>query len=210
MSLSISRRSSSKAPPVQLDVARQVRVFEPYLQYDELRLTGAAIHRHRLAIPKVIQNLGADESVQSRLKTTFDLIEREGALSSKPIEDELNEIRKNFTPSLGKDHGRVLLKAQKAAVREALERASDKTGKVPGRGSQQTSGKARRPLATKSSSIMCRASSKTHRTLSLANCLRRSRRMTMPADGSASSSIAFSREQNSSSRKWSLSRPTRT
>lgn len=109
-----------EAPPIQFDVARQVRVFEPYLQYVELRLTGAAIHRHRIAIPKVIQNLGADEGVQSRLKTTFDLIERESALSSKPIEDELNEMRKNFTPSLGKDHGRVLLKAQKPLFEKRL------------------------------------------------------------------------------------------
>ena len=40
------------APPVKFDVARQVRVFEPYLQYVELKLTGAAIQRHRLAIPR--------------------------------------------------------------------------------------------------------------------------------------------------------------
>jgi hypothetical protein len=103
-----------------VDVARQVRVFEPYLQYVELRLSGAAIQRHRIAIPKVIQNLGADAAVQARLKTTFDLIERESALSSKPIEDELNDIRKNFTPSLGKDHGRVLLKAQKPLFEKRL------------------------------------------------------------------------------------------
>lgn len=114
------KKKLDEAPPVQFDVARQVRVFESYLQYVELRLTGAAIQRLRVAIPKVIQNLGASESVQSRLKTTFDLIEREGALSSKPIEDELNEIRKNFTPSLGKDHGRVLLKAQKSLFEKRL------------------------------------------------------------------------------------------
>jgi hypothetical protein len=120
-----------EAPPVKFDIARQVRVFESYLQYVELRLTGAAINRHRIGIPKVIQNLGADENVESRLKTTFDLIERESALSSKPIEDELNELRKNFTPSLGKDHGRVLLKAQKplfekrlAELRAKLEKSS--------------------------------------------------------------------------------------
>jgi hypothetical protein len=113
-------KNLEEAPPVRFDVARQVRVFEPYLQYVELRLTGAAIHRHRISIPKIIQNLGEDESVQSRLKTTFDLIERESTLSSKPIEDELNEMRKNFTPSLGKDHGRVLLKAQKPLFEKRL------------------------------------------------------------------------------------------
>jgi hypothetical protein len=113
-------QSLKEAPPVQFDVARQVRVFEHYLQYVEVRLTGAAIQRRRLAIPKVIQNLGVPEGVQSRFNTTFDLIEREGSLSSRHIEEALNEIRKNFTPSLGKDHGRVLLKAQKPLFEKRL------------------------------------------------------------------------------------------
>ena len=47
------------------------------------------------------------------MRTTFELIEKGSKLSSKPLEDALNEIRKNFTPSLGKDHGRVVLKAAK-------------------------------------------------------------------------------------------------
>jgi hypothetical protein len=106
-------QSLKDAPPVSFDVARQVRVFEPYLQYVELHLTGAAIQRRKLAIPKVIQNLGAAEGAQSRFNTTFDLIERESELSSKHIENALKDIRDSFTPSLGKDHGRVLLKAQK-------------------------------------------------------------------------------------------------
>jgi hypothetical protein len=69
------QQSLKEAPPVRFDLARQVRVFEPYLQYVELHLTGAAIQRRKLAIPKVIQNLGAAEGAQSRFNTTFDLIE---------------------------------------------------------------------------------------------------------------------------------------
>ena len=105
--------SLKEAPPVRFDLARQVRVFEPYLQYVELSLTGAAIQRHRLAIPPTIQKLGGSEDLEKRLRTTFDLIEKGSKLSSKPLEDALNEIRKNLTPSLGKDHGRVVLKAAK-------------------------------------------------------------------------------------------------
>ncbi len=101
------------APPVRFDLARQVHVFEPYLQYVELSLTGAAIQRHRLAIPASIQKLGGSKDLEGRLRTTFDLIEKGGKLSSKPLENALNEIRKNFTPSLAKDHGRVVLKAAK-------------------------------------------------------------------------------------------------
>jgi hypothetical protein len=110
----------TEVPPVRFDLARQVRVFEPYLQYVELSLTGAAIQRHRLAIPPSIQKLGGSEDLENRLRTTFELIEKGSKLSSKPLEDALNEIRKNFTPSLGKDHGRVVLKAAKPYLVERL------------------------------------------------------------------------------------------
>jgi hypothetical protein len=45
---------------------------------------------------------------------------RGGQLSSKLLEDALKEIRKNFTPSLGKDHGRVVLKAAKPHLEKKL------------------------------------------------------------------------------------------
>lgn len=110
----------NQAPPVRFDLARQVRVFEPYLQYVELNLTGAAIQKHKLAIPTTIQKLGGGKDIEDRLRTTFDLIEKGSKFSSKPLEDTLNEIRKNFTPSLGKDHGRVVLKAVKPRLTERL------------------------------------------------------------------------------------------
>ena len=116
------------APPVKFDVVRQVRVFEPYLQYVELSLSGAAVQRHRVRIPKSLQNLGSSKDLEGRLSTTFDLVDKGGELSSKALEAELNDIRKNFTPSLGKDHGRIVLKAAKphllkriADIRKKLE-----------------------------------------------------------------------------------------
>jgi len=110
-----------EAPPVQFDLARQVRVFNAYLQYVELKLSGAAIQSHRLAIPPNILKLGGSKDLEGRLRTTFDLIEKGGKLSSKKLEDELNEVRKNFTPSLGKDHGRVVLKSAKPYLEKRLE-----------------------------------------------------------------------------------------
>jgi hypothetical protein len=111
-----------EAPPVQFDIARQVRVFNAYLQYVELKLSGAAIQRHRLAIPPSIQKLGGSKDLEGRLKTTFDLIEKGGTLSSKALENALNKIRKDFTPSLGKDHGRAVLKAARPHLEKRLEK----------------------------------------------------------------------------------------
>lgn len=52
-----------------------------------------------MAIPTSIQKLGGSKDLEIRLRTTFELIEKGRKLSSKPLEDALNEIRKNFTPS---------------------------------------------------------------------------------------------------------------
>lgn len=98
------------APPVKFDIARQVRVFQPHFQYVELSLTGAAIQRNKLNLPRAIQKIGMDKELEGRLKTTFDLLDKNGSASSKDLEKELKEIRDNFTPSLGKNHGRVILK----------------------------------------------------------------------------------------------------
>lgn len=115
-----------QAPPVEFDLARQVRVFEPYLQYADLSLNGAAIQRHRLAIPPSVQKLGGSKELENRLRTTFELIERGSKLSSKPLEDALNEIRKSFTPSLGPQYGRVVLKAAKPHFKARLKTFREK------------------------------------------------------------------------------------
>ncbi|MCY3010894.1 MAG: hypothetical protein NTY42_13760 [Planctomycetota bacterium] len=49
------------------------------------------------------------------------MIEQRGSLSSDALEKELNEIRKNLTPSLGKDHGRVVLKGVKPHLNKRIE-----------------------------------------------------------------------------------------
>jgi hypothetical protein len=114
--------SLQQAPPTKFDVARQVRVYESYIQYVEMSLTGAAVQRHRITLPKSLQRIGeSSKEIEGRLRTTFDLIDKNGELSSKPLEDNLSEIRNNFTQSLGREHGRVLLKSVKWKFEERIE-----------------------------------------------------------------------------------------
>jgi hypothetical protein len=100
----------SVAPPVPFDIARQVRVFEPYLQYVEISLRGCAIQKHRVQLPKSILAIDSGGDIANRLRTTFDLIEKSSAVSSEALDRELLPIRDNFTRSIGKPWGRVMLK----------------------------------------------------------------------------------------------------
>ena len=110
------KRALEIAPPVKFDLARQVRVFEPYLQYVEIKLHGASIQRHRVELPSALQQLGASQELKDRLRTTFALIEKGSSLSSKAIEQKVAELREAFTPSLGAKFGRVMLKRHRSLL----------------------------------------------------------------------------------------------
>ena len=109
-----------QAPPVPFDLARQVRVFQPYLQYVELELTGAKIQSHRTRIPRSIQTLGSGKDLEGKLRTTFQLINSTSELSSAKLDEEIEELRKHFTPSLGKQQ-RVILKSVRATFDARIE-----------------------------------------------------------------------------------------
>lgn len=102
--------SLKQAPPIPFDVARQVRVFEPYIQYVEINLKGCHIERRTVELPKSIQGLDPSADLSSRLHTTFDLIEKSSGVSSAQMEAEVKELREQ-TKSLGKPWGRVLLRS---------------------------------------------------------------------------------------------------
>jgi hypothetical protein len=114
--------SLEQNPPVPFDVSRQVRVFQAYIQYVEIKLLGAAIQRQKIQIPGSIVNLGEDtRKMEDRLKTTFDLLAKDSTISSKRLEDQLQKIREDFTPSLGRPWGRVLLRSSRPKFELAIE-----------------------------------------------------------------------------------------
>jgi hypothetical protein len=110
----------SLAPPIPFDVARQVRVFAPYIEYVEISLKGCAIQRRRVEVPKAIQGLDGRDEMSARLRTTFDLIERDDRLSSKRLEQELNEIRDTLTHPLGEPWRRVILRSARTRFDERI------------------------------------------------------------------------------------------
>lgn len=107
------------APPIAFDVARQVRVFEPYIQYVEISLRGCAIQRQRLELPKSIQGI-AETELDDRLHTSFDLIEKSSKVSSAKLDKQLKEIRDNLTRALGKPWGRIILKSVRRLFDERI------------------------------------------------------------------------------------------
>ena len=113
----------NEAPPDPFDVTRMVRIYSSYVQYAKFSLVGTEIERKKIVIPPRIQNYGVTKELENRLHTTFDLIEKNKDLSSKHLRDELNQIRENYTPSLGPEFqgDRVVLKSVKKKLEKYLD-----------------------------------------------------------------------------------------
>ena len=108
------------APPIPFDVARQVRVFEPYVQYVEVNLKGCHIERRTVELPKSIQGLDPNADLSARLHTKFDLIEKSSTVSSKEMESEVKKLR-DLTKPLGKPWGRVILRNSRERFDKRVE-----------------------------------------------------------------------------------------
>ena len=116
-------RRLTETPPVQFDIERQVRVYSSYLQYVELELKGAALQRRRLTIPPGVLNLGDSEELRGRLRTTFEVIEKNSMISWswRQMNDNLNYIRDELTRKLPDDASRIVLKSEKPQLDKRLE-----------------------------------------------------------------------------------------
>jgi len=107
------------APVVKFDVERQVRVYNAFLQYVTVNLKNASIDRKRVAIPASILALGGTDGLNGRLRSTFDLIEKSSAISSAPLTKKVDELRKDYTPSIGRGD-RVMLKSARQKFDESV------------------------------------------------------------------------------------------
>ena len=78
MVLEQTSKALELVPPIPFDVSRQVRVFEPYIQYVDINLRGCAIERRKIRLPKTVINIASNEELGDRLSMTFDLVQRDG------------------------------------------------------------------------------------------------------------------------------------
>jgi len=112
--------SLENVPPVPFDVARQVRVFEPYIQYVELKLNGCSIQRHKMQLPKSLIGIDNNSEIENRINTSFNLIDKNSALSSKQLDDLIKEIKDDYTGILKKSD-RVILKSTRPEFDKEIE-----------------------------------------------------------------------------------------
>lgn len=109
-------------PPQMFDLARKVNVFNAYVEFVELRLTGLHIARHTVQLPRELTLALRDDATARRLLTTFRLVDSDSrvAKDAAVIDQKVRQLRERLTRSLGDELGSVMLRSKRKEFTTAV------------------------------------------------------------------------------------------
>lgn len=102
-------------PPQKFDAMRKVRVYQGYIQFAELSLTGCRLTSHTINIPNSLLNIAENSDLKNRVRSTCRLVENTSEFSNKVkvIQDKVKNLRDDYLKSLGKRYGSVILRKER-------------------------------------------------------------------------------------------------
>jgi len=98
-------------PPKKFDQAREMLVYNGYLQFVEMNFTGGRLASRTIRLPDHLLDLVKDKETEVEIKTTCRLFENieEVCPQVKDFEKRVNEVRRCYTKPLGNELGWVIL-----------------------------------------------------------------------------------------------------
>ena len=109
-------------PPQKFDLARKVNVFNAFIEFVELKLTGLHIAKHTVRLPPDLVLALRDDATAKRLLTTFKLVSDESKVAKEALEidKKVRATRDLYTRSLGDGLGTVILRSKKQAFNKCI------------------------------------------------------------------------------------------
>lgn len=117
------KESLDANPPQKFDLVRKVNVFNAFIEFVELRLTGLHIARHTVQLPRDLVLALRDDATAKRLLTTFKLVSDESKVAKEAaeIDQRVRALRERYTRSLGDGLGSVILRTKRQPFSMEIE-----------------------------------------------------------------------------------------
>ena len=116
------------SPPQPFDLARQVHVLSSKFQFVEFSLTGAALARKRVPVPKDLLGLANDSAMRDLLQTTYKLIAKDDEVSGEHLMAGRNEIEKRYLKQVI-GYGTVIMNTDRGDFEKAVKRLREEVEK---------------------------------------------------------------------------------
>lgn len=114
-------------PVDDFDLRRRINVYTAHFQYCEIEMTGVALNRRKISIPRELKDeLITEYGLQGKIHESFDLLPPDTVDTFEIISADMRAIRDRFAPALRGGEGRVILKCKKAQLERELTRVREK------------------------------------------------------------------------------------
>lgn len=109
-------------PPQAFDLARKVQVFNSFIDFVEIEMTGTQLAHQKVSLPAKLLLSIADDETRKRLTTSFSLIAPQAKIAekAKELRQSLDGIRKLHTRSVN-PFGVISLRVHKQALMDAID-----------------------------------------------------------------------------------------
>ena len=117
-------------PPQAFDVARKVQVFNSFVDFVEIEMTGTQLANQKVSLPSKLLLSVADDATRKRLTTSFSLISPQAKLAdkSKELRQALDAIRKIHTRSVT-PYGVISLRRHREPLKQAIALVAEQVKK---------------------------------------------------------------------------------
>lgn len=108
------RSELERNPPQKFVLARKVNVFNAYIEFVELSLSGTHVLRHTVQLPRELVLATRDSDTQKRVQASFKLVDESSKLGkdAKMLASKVNELRTAYVHPLG-TLGAVILRPKR-------------------------------------------------------------------------------------------------
>lgn len=127
-----AQKSLEERPPEKFDIKRQVNVYHSYVQFVDLHLDGCDLKRHKVKLPPDFLNLSLGKDLKERIEASLNLLSENSKVSTQPIQNQVEILRKEFLRSAGKNFGNLLLIKDKEKFLNAVDEIKSKIGLYQG------------------------------------------------------------------------------
>ena len=114
------RRNLQDNPPQKFDIARRMNVFNAYLEFVELELSGVQIDRKRIQIPNHLIGV-ADQKTRDQLSSHFRVVAEGSSLSGEQLRKDRDLIARRYLRVIP-NYGTVVRRSEKEQLVDEVEK----------------------------------------------------------------------------------------
>ncbi|WML49154.1 hypothetical protein RCG23_03415 [Neobacillus sp. PS3-34] len=120
------KKDLKEKPAPDFEFHRLLSDYRNLIKFVEITFKGARLEQTTIKIPSDLLNVTKKKEFEEKMKATYQLFNKDFSEFTKPLKDQVEELRTKYTQGLSKKYGRVLLVKQQEEFEKDIQSITSK------------------------------------------------------------------------------------